>query len=394
MNDMNEMVGFLAKHGYWILFISVLGRQACLPVPANLLLLAGGALAGLGKLSFVNIVAVSVMAFLLADFAWYEAGRSWGSKTMHFICGSTRDPAACVGRMTARFNRSGAKVLLFSKFVIGLDAVAAPMAGISGTDRPRFLAFDGVGAILWSSVYAALGWAFSDQLDRVASYSSKLGTLAVLGGLAAVCVFVILRLIRWYRFLREFRLSRITPNQLMSKLRAGENVLILDLQGGAKHAQGLVAIPGAIRINPHMLERYTKYRDPELATNREVVLYCDCPGEFTSARVALSLHRRGFEDVRPLAGGLDAWIKQCFPVTRDVEMLTPPERTVFVLHEIFRYPETHAARLLKTSVADVDRLLEAAKQRIEHNHAEGRLLIKHRDSPGASESVPNTPPRP
>ena len=53
---MNEMVAFLAKHGYWILFISVLGRQACLPVPANLLLLAGGALAGLGKLSFVNVV--------------------------------------------------------------------------------------------------------------------------------------------------------------------------------------------------------------------------------------------------------------------------------------------------------------------------------------------------
>ena len=391
---MNEMVAFLAKHGYWILFISVLGRQACLPVPANLLLLAGGALAGLGKLSFVNVVAVSVIAFLLADFAWYEAGRSWGSKTLHFVCGATRDPAACVGKMTARFNHYGAKVLLFSKFVIGLDAVAAPMAGISGTDRPRFLAFDGVGAILWSSAYAALGWAFSDQLDRVASYSSKLGTLAVLGGLAAVCVFVILRLIRWYRFLREFRLSRITPDQLMSKLRAGENVLILDLQGGKKHAQGLMAIPGAIRINPHLLERYSKYRDPDLATNREVVLYCSCPSEFTSARVALALHRRGFNDVRPLAGGIEAWVKQSFPVTSNVEMLTPPEHAAFVLHEIFHYSEGHAARLLRTSVADVDRLLKAAKQRVERNYAEGRLLIKRRDSQVPQESVPNIPPRP
>jgi len=204
---MNEMVAFLAKHGYWLLFISVLGRQACLPVPANLLLLAAGALAGLGRLSFVNIVAFSVIAFILADLTWYEAGRRWGSRTMHFICGSSRDPSSCVRQVTDRFNRHGAKVLLISKFIIGLDAVAAPMAGISGTARPRFLAFDAIGAILWSSAYATLGYAFRNQLDRVASYSTKMGTLVVLAGIAGFGVFIILRLIRWYRFVHEFRLA-------------------------------------------------------------------------------------------------------------------------------------------------------------------------------------------
>jgi hypothetical protein len=39
---MKPMVEFLSQHGYWVLFVSVLGRQACLPVPANLLLLAAG----------------------------------------------------------------------------------------------------------------------------------------------------------------------------------------------------------------------------------------------------------------------------------------------------------------------------------------------------------------
>jgi membrane protein DedA with SNARE-associated domain/rhodanese-related sulfurtransferase len=390
---MNEMVAFLAKHGYWILFLSVLGRQACLPVPANLLLLAGGALVGLGRLSFVNIIAVSVLAFVVADLAWYEAGRRWGSKTLHFICGSTRDPTACVGKMTERFNHYGANVLLISKFIIGLDAVAAPMAGISGTERPRFLALDGTGALLWSCAFTALGWAFSDQLDRVASYSAKLGTLAVLAGIAAVCIFLILKLIRWYRFLREFRLARITPDQLMSKLRAGQNVLILDLQGGTKQAQGLMAIPGAIRIDPHLLQRYERYRDPNLPTHREVILYCSSPSEFTSARVAMTLHRRGFEDVRPLAGGLEAW-RQQFPVTPNIEVLTPPERAAFVLHEIFHYPEIQAARLLKTRVADVHRLLNAAKQRIARNNAKSALAVKYGNSRMPQESTANASPKP
>ena len=263
--------------------------------------------------------------------------------------------------MTERFNRHGAKVLVISKFIVGLDAVAAPMAGFSGTSPPRFLAFDAIGAILWCSAYVALGYAFRNQLDRIASYSVKTGTLVVLAGIAGFGVFIIFRLIRAYRFLRESRLAGITPDQLMNKLRAGENILILDLQGSAKWAQGVMAIPGAIRINPHQLERYKRYQDADLATNREVVLYCSSPREFTSARIALTLRRRGFADVRPLAGGLQAWRKQCFPVTPDVEMLPPPEHAVFVLLEIFQYSQTRAAQLLKTSIANVDRLSRTAK---------------------------------
>lgn len=45
---MTEMFQALAKYGYWLLFVSVLGRQACLPVPANLLLVAAVQLQGWG----------------------------------------------------------------------------------------------------------------------------------------------------------------------------------------------------------------------------------------------------------------------------------------------------------------------------------------------------------
>jgi hypothetical protein len=48
---MNETVHFLAQHGYWLVVGAVLGRQACLPIPANLVLVAAGALAHLGKCS-------------------------------------------------------------------------------------------------------------------------------------------------------------------------------------------------------------------------------------------------------------------------------------------------------------------------------------------------------
>jgi hypothetical protein len=43
---------YLIHTTYPILFIAVLARQLCLPIPAMLFLLSGGALAGSGKLSF------------------------------------------------------------------------------------------------------------------------------------------------------------------------------------------------------------------------------------------------------------------------------------------------------------------------------------------------------
>jgi rhodanese-related sulfurtransferase len=78
-----------------------------------------------------------------------------------------------------------------------------------------------------------------------------------------------------------------------------------------------MAIPGAVRINPRALEQY---RNVKILPSREVVLYCACPGEFTSARVALALRDKGIEHVRPLAGGLKAWRDRGFPVTSDVRI--------------------------------------------------------------------------
>src|SRR5271163_615370 len=155
---MSEIVQLLTKYGYWLLFASLIGCQACLPIPATLLLLAAGALAGFGRLNFVEILASSLTALMLADLAWYEAARRWGTRILYFVCGAAEDPKSCASNKTATFERHGVKSLLFSKFIIGMDAVAAPMAGISGISRPVFLLFDGAGALLWSFSYAILGY--------------------------------------------------------------------------------------------------------------------------------------------------------------------------------------------------------------------------------------------
>lgn len=51
----------------------------------------------------------------------------------------------------------------------------------------------------------------------------------------------------------------------------------------------------------------------DLPRDREIIAYCSCPNEASAAQVAKLLMDNGFRRVRPLHGGLDAWIAAGYP---------------------------------------------------------------------------------
>src|ERR1700675_4803131 len=196
---MSYLVSLLVRHGCLVLFVSVLGRQACLPMPTSLLVLAAGALVGLGKLNLAAVVFCALGAFLIADIAWYEAGRIWGKQILYRFCKVAHNPRVCVDKMVHIFDRHGLKALLISKFIIGLDSITSPLSGVTQVQRLTFLAFDGAGALLWLIAYMGVGYAFRGRLDHIAKYSQISGLIA---GVIVVAVVVALSLrtaIRWVR---------------------------------------------------------------------------------------------------------------------------------------------------------------------------------------------------
>ena len=184
---------------------------------------------------------------------------------------------------------------MLTKFLVGLDAI---------------------GADLWSSSYGGLGYVLRKDLDHVAAYAARLGTFWVVVAFLSLAMFSGRKLVRWHRFVREFRMARITPEELKKKLDAGEKLLVVDLHGRKDGPRGHQAIPGAVCIDPYRLGQYAGH-DGRMPIPRdcEVVLYCATPHELTSARVALELRRLGVERVRPLAGGLQAWHERGLPLT-------------------------------------------------------------------------------
>lgn len=200
---MNEPIQFLVDHGYSVLFVWVLAEQTGLPVPSIPFLLAVGALAETGRLNFTVALGVAVLAALLSDSSWYQAGHRYGKKVLHLVCRISLEPDTCVRQTENILLRHGARSLLVAKFLPGLSATAAPLAGMSRMRLSRFLFFDGLGALIWAGSYMGGGYIFSDHLEQAAAYSMQFGSSLIVLLVGALAIYVGRHYIRRQRFIRE-----------------------------------------------------------------------------------------------------------------------------------------------------------------------------------------------
>jgi len=327
---------YLLHTTYPILLVSVFARQLCLPVPAVLFLLSGGALAGAGRLSVTGILVVAVLGCLLGDLVWFEAGRLRGKRVLRLLCAVASDPSYCIRQSKASFARRGLRVLLFAKFVPGLDGITPPLAGISGVSRTSFLVYDAGGSALWAGVYVGAGFLFAEQLDRIARYTATVASTAVVVFGVALLFFFVWKLLQLMRMIRILRPLHITPEELKQRLDSGEKTGVVDLLRFEDDAQEASAIPGAVRVDPRELRHKTQIVIPD---DVHLVLYCGSENSFVSARVAAEMRRKGIHRIWVLGGGLAAWKASGFPLSAQladpcteferlgVVMSPPPRRT-------------------------------------------------------------------
>jgi membrane protein DedA with SNARE-associated domain/rhodanese-related sulfurtransferase len=302
---------FVVRHGYALLFFWILAEQAALPLPSAPLLLACGALAKDGRLTPHWIILTGVAACLIPDNFWFMLGRRRGAKVLRFICRVALEPDSCVRQTETVYLRYGIRSLLVAKFVPGLNAVSAPLAAISGVSFGRFAVFDMLGALLWIGTFTGLGYIFSGQLDKVGDFAARTGSGVVVLALGLVAAWVGWKFLQRWRFLRKLAVSRITPEELRRMLEAGEEIVVVDVRSTLETE--VDTVPGALRIPLEDLET----RHGEIPRDRDIILFCSCPNEASSARAALLLRKRGVVRVRPLSGGVDAWRALQWPVSLD-----------------------------------------------------------------------------
>jgi membrane protein DedA with SNARE-associated domain/rhodanese-related sulfurtransferase len=306
---MHTLSELLAAYGLAFVFVHVFADQAGVPLPSYPTLIVASALSGGGTRRSIELAAVAVLAALAADLGWYLAGRRWGRPVLRRICRLALVPDSCARRTESTYRRWGAGSLLFAKFVPGFSALAATLSGAISMRAAKFIALDAIGALVWASLAIAMGSSLRAEVNGVLAILVQRGREGLWAVVGAFALFVLYRGWRRRQFMRELRMARVTAADLRAMLDRGETPIILDARSplGPGHEP---RIPGSIAVE----RGEGGFAIPLSSVDREVVIYCDCPNEASAARLAKQLLARGVRRVRPLAGGIDAWVAAGYEV--------------------------------------------------------------------------------
>ena len=305
-----DSLPFLDRYGVVILPALAVAEQIGIPLPAVPALLAVGALAAHGRISIPLVLGAISVAALAIDFVWYELGRRRGARVLVRLCQLSLEADSWLRRAESTFARYGARSMLAAKFIPGLTTVMPPLAGVFAIPRGHFALCDLAGVLLWAGTWLTLGYFFSDAIVLVAAKASALGRMLGLVIVTALAGYILVKYGRRRLFLKKLRTAPVSPEALKRRLDAGDDVTIIDLRTALDVAATPYAIPGSRWLAADAIDEH----EVELLRSRDVVLYCASPNDATSARVALQLKHKGISRVRPLEGGLAAWMALNLPV--------------------------------------------------------------------------------
>ena len=306
----HQLILAIGQYGLMIVVINVLLDQIGLPVPAVPTLVVAGALAADGQIPLPALFVGSVIACLVADCSWYLVGQKYGIRVLKTLCRISLEPDSCVSQTQTRFERWGINSLVIAKFIPGLAIIAPPLAGAMRIGLLRFIFLSTGAAVLWVGSGLVAGMLFKSQIARLLQHLDDIGSAAGAGVVVLLAAYIAYKWWERSRFYKMLRMARISVADLFALIQAGGAPVIVDVRSFTARALEPRWIPGARHVPLQDVASHLK----DLPRDREIILYCTCPSEATAARVAKILMNHGFKRVRPLHGGLDAWVAAGYAV--------------------------------------------------------------------------------
>lgn len=305
--DLAQIIESLQRDAVWVVFLNVLAQQAGLPVPAvPTLLLAGSLALSSGQLG--AMLAAAILASVLADLGWYQAGRAFGYRVLAGLCRLSINPGSCVSQTEARFVRWGPGSLVVAKFIPGFSTVAPPIAGALRMGLPGFTLAAATGAMLWAGLALGAGWVLRDEVQAaIALLDRHVGSaLIVIGAVAAI--WLGWKLWQKYRFRQLAAVPHITPAELLAALHAPQPPLVLDLRGRSMVAETGPIAGATVAEHDRLLDAVGTW-----PKQQPIVTLCACPEDAGAVQAAHRLLKAGYRSVRPLQGGYAAWLAATRP---------------------------------------------------------------------------------
>jgi membrane protein DedA with SNARE-associated domain len=162
---------FITNYGYLAIFLLMLAESACIPVPSELIMTFGGALAaGAVPGTHLNLIGVilagtagnvagSYIAWAVGRYGAEPALRRWGKRI------GIREHD--IDRGIAWFDRHGNKAVLIGRVLPVVRTFISLPAGIAEMPALRFGIYTTIGCIPWTTALAVAGYAVGKNWESI-----------------------------------------------------------------------------------------------------------------------------------------------------------------------------------------------------------------------------------
>jgi len=195
---------FVLKYGYAAIFVLMVAESACIPIPSEVTMLFGGALANATfvatlsgspqHLNFVAVALVGTLGNLVGSWIAYLAGRAGGRPVIDRFGRYILLRPHEVDRAEVWFAEHGPAAVFYSRLIPVVRTFISLPAGVAEMPFGTFTLYTIAGCLPWTFALAGVGYALGSQWDKVAKYFKPISIAVAVLLVAAIVWWVIRRL--------------------------------------------------------------------------------------------------------------------------------------------------------------------------------------------------------
>jgi membrane protein DedA with SNARE-associated domain len=163
----------ISQYGYLAVFVLMLAESACIPIPSEVVMMFGGALAagavagahpaltGIFAAGVLGGLAGSYLSWAVGRYAGQAAIRRWGRRV------GIREHE--IDKATAWFERHGTVAVLVGRVIPVIRTFISLPAGFADMPAGTFGLYTTLGSIPWTAALAIAGYALGKNWEQVAN---------------------------------------------------------------------------------------------------------------------------------------------------------------------------------------------------------------------------------
>jgi len=154
---------FIASYGYVAVFLLMVAESACIPIPSELIMTFGGALAAGAvpgtKLNLIGVIIAGTAGNVVGSYIAWAVGRYGGQPALRRWGRRLRLRDHDLERANHWFERYGPRAVLIGRLLPVVRTFISVPAGIAGMDPVPFGIYTAIGCIPWTTALACAGYA-------------------------------------------------------------------------------------------------------------------------------------------------------------------------------------------------------------------------------------------